>query len=389
MMSSAKIVVTGLGVLSPTGLGHADFWKAALDCDTSRLTSGRLAALTSSFEPAAHIPAQLLPQTARVTQMTLAGTDWALADAKLVLSDVPAEGRSTVFANAFGGTDYVGQELHKLWTLGPGHVKPYLSYAWFYAANSSQASIRHDAHGPAWTLVSGQAGGLDAIAQACRHLRRGGHIAMTGAFDSFLDPVGQEVATAYLADADAQPPRSPEASRLIGEGGAALVLESHTAQRRLSAPYGQIKGYGTSFDPVAPRPGDSGLERATRAALADAQVDPADIDVIFADGTVPYLDDIETAAITEIFTDHPVPVTSPKTLTGKMGAGGAALDVATALLALHHQVIPPTARRGSIPQPRGIDMVYDRPRETRLSNTLVLARGHGGHNSAIVVGALD
>ncbi|GAA2293755.1 ketosynthase chain-length factor [Actinomadura luteofluorescens] len=386
MTPPERIIVTGLGVLSPTGLGHADFWKAALACDTSRLAGARQVTLASSFEPAAHIPAHLLPQTARVTQMTLAGTDWALADAELELSDVPAEGRSTVFANAFGGTDYVGQELRKLWTLGPGHVKPYLSYAWFYAANSSQASIRHDAHGPAWTLVSGQAGGLDAVAQASRHLRRGGRVAMTGGFDSFLDPIGREVASGYLAAADA---RCPDASSVVGEGGAALVLETDTAHPRPSAAYGQIKGYGTSFDPVAPRPGDSGLERAVRAALADARVDPADIDVVFAGGSGPGLDDVETAAVTEVFDGRAVPVTSPKTLTGEMGAGGAALDVAAALLSLHHQVIPPTARPEGVRRPPGVDMVYDRPRETRLGNALVLARGHGGHNSALVVGALN
>jgi act minimal PKS chain-length factor (CLF/KS beta) len=127
-----------------------------------------------------------------------------------------------------------------------------------------------------------------------------------------------------------------------------------------------------------------------RRALADAALAPGDIDVVFADASgIPAEDLAEARALTEVFGPGGVPVTAPKTLTGRLYAGGAALDVATALLALSAGVVPHTAGLGRTAPGCEIDLVLDRPRQTDPRTALVLARGHGGFTSALVAGAGD
>jgi act minimal PKS chain-length factor (CLF/KS beta) len=167
-----------------------------------------------------------------------------------------------------------------------------------------------------------------------------------------------------------------------------FVLESADAARaRGATSYGEIAGYGATFDPAPGRGRPPTLRRAAELALADAGVAAADVDIVFADAAgVPELDRIEADALRAIFGPHGVPVTAPKTMTGRLSAGGAALDLATALLALRHGVIPPTVNVSHPVPAYEIDLVL-RPRRLPLSVALVLARGHGGFNAAIVVRA--
>ncbi|MFE0427296.1 hypothetical protein [Streptomyces sp. NPDC058953] len=174
-----------------------------------------------------------------------------------------------------------------------------------------------------------------------------------------------------------------------GEGGAFLVLEdAASAARRGARIYGEIAGYRATFDPGPDptAPGATGLVRAVRGALHDADALPADIDVVFADAAgVPGLDRAESRALAEVFGPGGVPVTAPKSMTGRLFAGGASLDLATALLALRDGVIPYTA---NVPGPgRGhhIDLVTGETRRADLRCALVVARGRGGFNAAVVV----
>jgi act minimal PKS chain-length factor (CLF/KS beta) len=130
------------------------------------------------------------------------------------------------------------------------------------------------------------------------------------------------------------------------------------------------------------------LGRAAELAMADAQVTPDRIDVVFADAAgMPEPDRAEALAIRRIFGRRGVPVTAPKTMTGRLYAGGAPLDVATALLAIRDGVIPPTVATRGTSVTDDLDLVLDTPREARVRTALVLARGHGGFNSAVVVTA--
>jgi minimal PKS chain-length factor (CLF/KS beta) len=212
---------------------------------------------------------------------------------------------------------------------------------------------------------------------------------VTGGTDASLCPYGltTQLPTGLMNTGDdaAYLPFSPAArGYLPGEGGAVLIVED--GSRKTARPYGEITGYGATFDPHPATRRPPGLRRAIEIALADAALGPEDIDVVFADAmAVPELDRREAAAIAAVFGASGVPVTAPKTLTGRLYGGGAALDVATALLALRHQIIPPTAGIGEVDGRCPIDLVTGRPRPARLRHALIAARGHGGFNSVLIV----
>jgi act minimal PKS chain-length factor (CLF/KS beta) len=298
-----------------------------------------------------------------------------------------------VTASSAGGFEFGERELGNLCAKGSQFVSAYQSFAWFYAVNTGQISIRHGMQGPGCVLVSDQAGGLDAIAQARRQVRRGTRLVLTGGVDGSLCSWGlvSQLASGRLStipDPDrAYLPFDARASGHVpGEGGAILALEeSAAASARGARVYGEIAGYGATFDP---RPGSgrpSGLGRAIRLALADAGTDVPEIDVVFADaaGTAE-LDRVEADTIAEIFGARGVAVTAPKSMTGRLNSGAAPLDVAAALLAIRDGVIPPTINV-SLAAEYPIDLVTGTPRPARVRSALVVARGHGGFNSAMVI----
>ncbi|MEV1202691.1 beta-ketoacyl synthase N-terminal-like domain-containing protein, partial [Microbispora rosea] len=324
----------------------------------------------------------------------LVAADLALADANVSSGDADSYGMGVVTASSAGGFEFGQRELQNLWRHGSRHVSAYQSFAWFYAVNTGQISIRHGLRGPSGVVVTDQAGGLDTVAQARRLIRKGTGLVLAGGVDGSICPWGwvAQMAGGRLSRCDDPrlaylPFDARAAGHVPGEGGAILVLEdAEAAARRGAGPgYGEIAGYGTAFDP---RPGSGGapaLPRAMELAVRDAGLSPGDIDVVFADGAaVPALDRIEADAITAMFGAGRVPVTVPKTMTGRLYAGGAALDLATALLCLRDGVIPPTIN--VTPEAAyGLDLVTGLPRTAPVRTALIVARGEGGFNSAMVV----
>jgi act minimal PKS chain-length factor (CLF/KS beta) len=397
-------VVTGLGVIAPTGLGRDAYWSATLEGTSGirRITRFdpdgypvRLAGEVPDFTAGEHLPSRLLPQTDRMTQLALAAADWALADAGLTPEDVSGYQAGVVTASASGGFEFGHRELENLWARGPQYVSAYQSFAWFYAVNTGQISIRHGLRGPSGVLVSDQAGGLDAVAQARRVLRNGTPIMVTGGVDASLCPWGwvAQMSTGRMSTVDDEqraylPFDAGACGYLPGEGGAILVLEDLEQvdrERDADQLWGEIAGYAATFDP---RPGTGrppALRRAIELALSDAGCVPEDVDVVFADGAAdPAADRLEAEALEAVFGPFGVPVTVPKTMTGRLYSGAGALDVATALLSLRHGVIPPTVHVEHVAYP--IDLVRE-ARPAPLKVALVLARGRGGFNSAMVVRA--
>ncbi|WP_158884908.1 ketosynthase chain-length factor [Amycolatopsis anabasis] len=409
MPDAAQPVVTGIGVVAPNGLGTKEFWERTLDgrsgLDVIRRfdASGypvQVGGEVLDFDPGEHLPKRLLPQTDRMTQYALAATDWALTDAGVETGELDEYVMGVVTASASGGFEFGQRELEKLWGTGPDRVSAYQSFAWFYAVNTGQISIRNGMRGHSSVLVSEQAGGLDAAAHASRLLARGTiHLAVTGGLDASLCPWGlvAQLPPGRLSTVPdprtAYRPFTPHASGYVaGEGGAILVVEPVEAARARGAAktYGRIAGHASTFDP---RPGSgrpSALAPAIRGALDRAGLRPSEVDVVFADAMgLPELDRAEAAALAEVFGPRGVPVTAPKTMTGRLYAGGAALDLACALLSLQESVVPPTIGVPALAPAIELDLVRDQPRELPIRNALVVARGHGGFNSALVVQRTD
>jgi act minimal PKS chain-length factor (CLF/KS beta) len=402
---SVRTVVTGLGVAAPNGLGLDEYWRNTLAgrsaigqvtrFDASSYPS-RLAGEISGFEAADHLPSRLLPQTDRMTRIALVSADWALADAEVNPADLPDYAAGVITASHSGGFEFGQHELQALWSKGGQYVSAYQSFAWFYAVNSGQISIRNGLRGPSSVVVSDQAGGLDAVAQARRQVRKGTSLVVSGAVDASIcswgwvaQQAGGRLTTRHDAERAYVPFDAEASGHVPGEGGALLVVEDAEHARRRGAPriYGEIAGHAATMDP---RPGSdrpSGLRRAVELALEDADAEPGEIDVVFADAAaVPELDRVEAQALADVFGPRGVPVTAPKTMTGRLYSGAAPLDLAAALLALRDGVVPPTVASRPADD-YALDLVTGAPRPAPLRTALVLARGQGGFNSALVVRA--
>jgi act minimal PKS chain-length factor (CLF/KS beta) len=397
-----SVVVTGLGITAPNGLGLKDYWSATLagKHGLGRITRfdpaaypARLAGEVPGFVAEDHLPSRLLPQTDQVTRLALVATDWALADAGADPAALPAFDMGVITASAAGGFEFGQGELQNLWSRGSQYVSAYQSFAWFYAVNSGQISIRNGMKGPSGVVVSEGAGGLDAVAQARRQIRKGTALIVTGGVDASVCPWGwvAQLSTGKLSTSDdptrAYLPFDRDARGYVpGEGGAVLIAENaDTARERGARVYGEIAGYGATIDP---RPGSGrppGLRRAIETALADAGMDAADVDVVFADGAGEAAGDLaEAEAISAVFGERGVPVALPKTMTGRLYSGGAALDLAAAFLSLRDGVIPPAVHIDPCADYQ-LDLVLAEPRPAPVRSALVLARGHGGFNSAALV----
>ncbi|WP_328538833.1 ketosynthase chain-length factor [Streptomyces sp. NBC_00344] len=403
-LRSGTAVFTGIGVAAPNGLGTEAWWRATVAGESGIRPVSRfdasgypatLAGEVPGFDAEEHIPSRLLPQTDHMTRLALTAAKEALEDSGADPAEMPTYSAGAVTAASAGGFEFGQRELQALWSKGGQHVSAYQSYAWFYAVNTGQISIRHGLRGPSGVLVTEQAGGIDAVAQARRQLRKGSKLIVTGGVDGAVCPWGW---TAQLAGgrmstvpdpARAFLPFDSAASGYVaGEGGAILVLEDAEAARERGARiYGQLSGYAATFDPAPGRGGEPGLRRAAELAIAEAGLTASDVDVVFADASgVPDLDRQEEAALSALFGPRGVPVTAPKTMTGRLSAGGASLDLAAALLSLRDAVIPPTVNVTDPFAPDTLDLVTT-ARRGPVRTALVLARGTGGFNAAAVVTA--
>nr|APD72054.1 type II polyketide synthase 2 [Streptomyces sp.] len=400
-------VVTGVGVVAPTGIGARRHWESVLagKSGLGRITrfdpTGypvRVAGEVPGFDAVREVPGRLVPQTDRFTHYALAAAEAALGDSGVDPASLPEYEMAVVTASSSGGTEFGQHEMERLYRNGPSWVGAYQSIAWFYAATTGQVSIRHGMRGPCGVLCCEQAGGLDALGQARRLLHIGSRLVLTGGTDASLCPYGlvAQLASGGLSTVDdparAYLPFDASAAGFVpGEGGAFLTVESAASARERGAHrYGEILGYAAGFDPAPETGRPPVLAAVIRRALADARIGAPEVDIVFADASgVPEQDLAEARAISEVFGAGAVPVTAPKTLTGRLYAGGAALDAVTALLSLSHGVVPHTAGPGSPAPGCEIDLVLDRPRQSRPRTALVLARGYGGFTSALLLGAAD
>ena len=414
--AASRTVVTGLGVVAPTGAGVSSYWQATLAgqraidrisrFDASRYPV-RFAGEVRAADPADQIDPRVLVQTDWWTHLALLAAKEAAASAALDAIGRGSFDIGVTTAAGAGGCAFGQREIEALWSRGPRHVGPYQSIAWFYAASTGQISIASGFRGPCAVLSSESAGGLDAIALSRRAISRGSPVQLCGGTEAPVSPYAlvsqmQSGLLSRAADADsAYLPFSASASGYVpAEGGAVLVLEELAHARERGTPaLAEITGHASAFTPGQPphaedadgwaRTADS-LAFAIGAALADAGIGPSEVDAVFADGMgVRNADRAEVAALHAALGHHSrdIPVTVPKAGTGRACSGAAALDVAAAVLALRDGLVPPTP--GAVDLPPDIDLVTGAARRRPLRHVLCLARGFGGFASALVVSDVE
>jgi minimal PKS chain-length factor (CLF/KS beta) len=405
---SRRSVITGVGVVAPNGIGTEAWWQA-----TKAATSGiakikrfdpskystQLAGEVDDFKADDYIERRLQVQTDRWTQMALAATQMAFADAKFDPAEFDEWSTGAITASSSGGNEFGQKEIQALWGKGPKYVGAYQSIAWFYAATTGQISIRHGLKGVCGVVVQEGAGGLEALQHARRTIRRGVETVVSGGLEAPIGPYALtcQQGNGYLSAAtdpgDAYRPFDKRANGYVpGEGGAILLVESTERAQDRGAPqvYAEIAGYGATNDAHhwgQPAPDGRQFTRAMTVAMADAGVAPEEIDAVFLDAFgVPEFDAIEVAAVKAALGKRAteVPVTAPKTMAGRLYAGGASLDVAAAVLAMRDGVIPPMINLDDPADGCDLDFVTT-AREAELGAVLVVARGYGGFNGALVL----
>ncbi|SNS75286.1 minimal PKS chain-length factor (CLF/KS beta) [Geodermatophilus saharensis] len=403
----SNLLVTGIGVVAPTGVGVEEHWASLVRGEPAiRPVEGfdaarygiSLAGQVRDFVPADHVSPQLMVQTDRWTWMSLAAATLAAEDAGYTAPE-DAYATSVFLASGSGGNEFSQHEIQGLWAKGPRSVGAYQSIAWFYAASTGQVSIRDGFKGPSGVVVTEGAGGLDSIGWARRVVRRGTPAVLVGGTEAGLCPYAMlcQATSGRLSTAqrpeDAYKPFDRRANgHVVGEGGAILLLEEPGAARArgVRRVWGEVAGYAATHDAhhhEDPAPDAVQYARAIRLSLADAGVTPDEVDLVLADGAgVPELDRLELDAIAAVFGDRatPVPVTAPSSWTGRLMAGGSALAVATALLAMRDGIVPGTAHLDDPVEAPGVDLVTS-SRVQDLSTVVVLARGTGGFNSSLVL----
>jgi len=407
--SNNRVVVTGIGALTPLGLDMSSTWeglvagKSGIDYitlfDTDRFET-KFAGELKGFEPTDYVNRKDARHMDRFTQLAVIAAMQAVERAKLNISLDNWDNIGIIVGSGIGGLTTLFQQTSILIERGPDRVSPFLAPMMIGDMASACVSIALGAKGPNFCTTSACSSGSDAIGTAYEIIRRGDAEAMiAGGSEAIINPVGISAFNANKAistrnDAPQQASRPFDAERdgfVIGEGACVLILESLSfAQRRGAEIMAEIIGYGASGDAyhiTQPDGGGEGAIRAMQIALRKAGVSPDEIDYINAHGTsTPLNDRVETVAIKKVFGNsaYNIPISSTKSMMGHLIGAAGAIEAAVCIMVIRHGIIPPTINL-THPDPEcDLDYVPNAARQAKVATALSNAFGFGGHNSILV-----
>src|SRR6201987_3949922 len=408
-----RVVVTGLGAVTPIGADAPSTWRAAVagesgidfirSFDASEFAV-RIAAEVKDFDPTQGAGPKDARRRHRNVLLSLGAAREAVADAGLE-GAYPADRVGILFGTAIGGFLGIMGQADVRRERGPGRVAPPFLPNVLVDSASGQLAISLGFRGPNYAPVSACATGSTAIGEAAEVIKRGDADAvLAGGGEACLHPLILAGFSAMrgLAAEDEYPPRASrpfDATRagfVMGEGACVLVLERlEAAERRGATVYAEILGYAMSNDAhhrAPPDPESGGVAEMMRNALTRAEVEPDRVGYINAHGTsTPLGDAAETRAIKDVFGEHAyeLAVSSTKSVTGHcLGAAGA-IEAMMCVLAIHHGVLPPTINYEHPDPDCDLDYVPNPAREERVDVALSNAMGLGGHNGCVLVGRVD
>lgn len=409
-MNKRRVVVTGLGIVSPNGIGQKAFWdglKNGKNC-VDRITffdpsehPSQVAAEIREFDPSKYISNKELRQVNRVVPMTLASTKEALEDSGFFGMKEYEEKIGVILGTGAGGLGYGEEQIKIMYSEGLRKMTPYATTGTFVGMLSSEISIHFGYRGMSLVISTGCTSGIDAIGCAFNYIRFGiSDILITGGAEASITPaiVGAFCRMGALATKWNKDPK--RASRpfnldrdgfVMGEGAWILILEelSH-AQKRGANIYAEIKGYGATCDAyhkTAPDPSRKDIKRAMEIAISDAQISKDNVGYINLHGTSTILNDRnESLAIKECFGKRAylIPTSSFKSMLGHpQGASGACGLVGT-ILAMKNNFIPPTINYENPDPECDLDYVPNDGREAQIDAVLINSIAFGSKNSALI-----
>jgi 3-oxoacyl-[acyl-carrier-protein] synthase II len=400
-----RVVVTGLGAVTPIGNTVADYWTgltsgcngvAPITLFDASAHACRFAAEVKAFDPSGYLEAKEAKRWDRFCKFGVVAAKQALADSGLEITDANAHRIGISIGSGVGGLLTMETQAHVLADKGPGRVSPFTVPMMIPNMATGLAAIALGAKGPSSAVATACAAGSNAIGDAFRILQLGKADAMIcGGAESAITPLGvagfaSAKALSFRNDDPATASRPFDAERdgfVIGEGAGLLVLETLAhAEARGATVLAEIVGYGTTCDAhhiTAPTPGGVGGAAAIRLALDDAALAPECVGYINAHGTsTPANDSNETAAIKSALGDRAsqIPVSSTKSMTGHLLGGSGGIEAVASVLAIRHGVVPPTINYAN-PDPNcDLDVVPNTAREATLDAVLSNSFGFGGHN---------
>ncbi len=409
MIQENRVVVTGLGAVSPIGIGKEKFW-AALTAGTNgveRITrfdptgyASQIAGEVQDFDPAQFVEKKEIKRMDRYTQFALAATRLAFDDANLKLEDFDSE-RAGVFVGAgIGGMETLHNQYEKLFTKGPSRISPFFIPMMIANMAAGNIAIAFKLQGPCECIVTACASGTNSIGDAYRAIQRGeADLMFAGGSEAAISPAGVAgfgSMKALCVDHNEDPAHASRpfdknrSGFVMGEGAGIVVLEKlEHALARGAHIYAEVVGYGRNDDAyhiTTPAPGGITQAKCMKLALDDAGLKPEEIDYINAHGTSTQFNDRgETEAIKILFGEHAykLAVSSTKSMTGHMlGAAGGIEAIAT-VLSIEHDLVHPTINYET--QDDGLDLNYvpnvalPRTVNAAISNSF----GFGGHNACL------
>ena len=408
-MTEARIVVTGIGVVSPIGLTADATWQSLV---AGRSGVGRISAFDAEgfettiaaeipdFDPTNYMERKEARRADRFSQFALAAAKEALGQAGLLQEEPLGDRVSSLIASGVGGIITLSEQYDVLREKGPKRISPFLVPMMLIDMAGGNVSITFGARGPSFATVSACASGADALGNGMDLIRKGViDVAICGGSEAPICPIA--VAGFNSAGALSRNNEFPEAASrpfdaqrdgfIIGEGSAVLIIERlEHALERGATPIVELSGYGVTSDAshiTQPAPFGEGGARAMRQAIAGAGLKAEDVDYINAHGTSTAINDkAETDAIKTVFGDdaYKVAVSSSKSMTGHLLGAAGALEAAICVLSIERGCIPPTINLTNPDPECDLDYTPHNARMTKVDVAMTNSLGFGGHNTALL-----
>ena len=404
-----RVVITGVGLVIPTGIGTETAWKSVCEGKSGigPLTrfdpngfETKIAGEVRGFNPEAYVEKKEIKKMDLFIQYALAATKEALEDSQLKITPENCDRIGVIVGTGLGGLPTIEKYHQILLEKGPSRISPFFIPMLIANMASGQIAIQFGAKGPNTCIVTACATGAHCIGDAFRAILYGDADAViTGGTEANITPltISGFNAMKALSTRNEEPQKACrpfEKNRdgfVVGEGSGILILEElEFALKRNAKIYGEIIGYGYSGDAyhiTAPPPDGEGAARCMRMAIKDAGLKPEDVDYINAHGTSTPLNDLtETIAIKTVFGEHArkVCVSSTKSMTGHLLGAAGSTEAIFALLAIRDDIIPPTINY-DVPDPEcDLDYVPNQARHQSLNVTMSNAFGFGGTNATLI-----